>query len=259
MSLHVDPDWWKTLFDEVYLVTDARSVCDSDITRREVDLICSLLSMKNDHRILDLCGGHGRHSLELSGRGFTACTLLDYSSCLLENAMAEARSAHLPIHCVRADARRTGLGGGHYHHVLVMGNSLGYISDKDADKEILMEAKRLLCRGGTILVDITNGKQVKERMAATSWHEIPPDCIVCRNRELEGQRLKAREVVISKKNGLIRDRTYAIRLYSPESIKALLKKVGFQHVEVVTDFSPHAEQGDYGFMNCRMVATGQKQ
>jgi hypothetical protein len=26
MSIKVDPDWWKTLFDEVYLLTDARSV-----------------------------------------------------------------------------------------------------------------------------------------------------------------------------------------------------------------------------------------
>ena len=43
MSMKVDPDWWKTMFNEVYLLTDARSVCDEDITRREVDLICELL------------------------------------------------------------------------------------------------------------------------------------------------------------------------------------------------------------------------
>jgi hypothetical protein len=60
MRIKVDPDWWKTLFDEVYLLTDARSVCDARITRREVDLICSLLPMKGSHKILDLCGGHGR-------------------------------------------------------------------------------------------------------------------------------------------------------------------------------------------------------
>jgi D-alanine-D-alanine ligase len=43
MSIKADPDWWKTMFDDVYLLTDARSVCDEDITRREVDLICELL------------------------------------------------------------------------------------------------------------------------------------------------------------------------------------------------------------------------
>jgi D-alanine-D-alanine ligase len=50
MSIKVDPDWWKTLFDEVYLLTDARSVCDVRITRREVDLICSLLPVKDSHK-----------------------------------------------------------------------------------------------------------------------------------------------------------------------------------------------------------------
>ena len=35
----VDPDWWKTLFDETYLITAARTVCDEKLTRREVDFL----------------------------------------------------------------------------------------------------------------------------------------------------------------------------------------------------------------------------
>ena len=34
-----DPDWWKRLFDETYLITDARSVCDERVTRSEVDFL----------------------------------------------------------------------------------------------------------------------------------------------------------------------------------------------------------------------------
>ena len=45
MTIRVDPEWWKTLFDEVYLLTDARSVCDDKLTSREVDVICELLSL----------------------------------------------------------------------------------------------------------------------------------------------------------------------------------------------------------------------
>ena len=41
MAIVVDPDWWKKLFDEVYLITDARSVCDKVLTCREVDVICA--------------------------------------------------------------------------------------------------------------------------------------------------------------------------------------------------------------------------
>ena len=87
MSIQVDPAWWKTLFDEVYLLTDARSVCDPQITRREVDLICRLLPIEDGQSILDLCGGHGRHTLELCRRGFTSCTLLDFSQPLINIAI----------------------------------------------------------------------------------------------------------------------------------------------------------------------------
>ena len=63
MTIDVSPDWWKALFDEVYLLTDARTVCDAGVTRREVDLFCRLLPLEMRDRILDLCGGQGRHSL----------------------------------------------------------------------------------------------------------------------------------------------------------------------------------------------------
>ena len=90
MTIQVDPEWWKTLFDEIYLITDARSVCDEEITRREVDLICELLPISPGHKVLDLCGGHGRHSLELAARGMGQCTLVDYSCHLIEQAGASA-------------------------------------------------------------------------------------------------------------------------------------------------------------------------
>ena len=45
MAIEVDPDWWKTLFDDVYLLTDARSVGDESLTRLEVDVVCELLPM----------------------------------------------------------------------------------------------------------------------------------------------------------------------------------------------------------------------
>ena len=60
MAIQVDPDWWKTLFDDIYLLTDARSVGDESLTRLEVDVVCELLPIKAGEQILDLCGLSGR-------------------------------------------------------------------------------------------------------------------------------------------------------------------------------------------------------
>ena len=256
MTISVEPDWWQTLFDEVYLVTDARSVCDDDLTRREVDLFCRLASLQPGDRILDLCGGHGRHSLELCRRGFRGCMVFDYSGTLLRRGQTSAR--HLrrqaPFLC-RCDARWIPLADATCDHVLILGNSLGYIPGTEADRRILAESRRLLKRGGRLLVDLADGRQVRERFVSEAWHEIGPDVVVCRRRELGGETVRAREMVLSKAGGLIRDRNYRIRLYTPESVHDLLDATGFSGIQVHDDFRSHADEQDYGFMNRRMLVT----
>ena len=258
MGITVNPDWWKSMFDEVYLLTDARSVCDEALTRREVDVICKLLPMRMNHKILDLCGGHGRHSFELCRRGFKSCTLLDYSKTMIDIARKKAIECGYSVDLIQGDARSTDLPSETFDHVLTMGNSLGYIQEQDADSQILAEASRLLRPEGWLLVDVTNGSAVKNSFNPNAWHEIGEDTVVCRQRELQGNLLCAREMVLSRREGLIRDRTYAVRLYDSQTLASLLNQVGFNQVTVHTDFWLHQSDGDYGFMNYRMIATGQK-
>ncbi len=258
MDIKIDPDWWKTLFDDIYLLTDARTVCDKDITRLEVNVICELIPIQTDSRILDLCGGHGRHSLELLVRGFTSCTVLDYSQHLIQLAKTKASEYNVPINLVLGDARDAGFHNESFDHVFIMGNSLGYIQDPDADRRIIGEAFRLLRKGGWFLADVADGEAVKRTFSASAWHEIGDDAVVCRQRKLKQHAIHAREMILSKEKGLIRDQNYAIRLYRPETLSGLVKETGFGKVGVRTGFSPHQCQDDYGFMNHRMLVTGQK-
>ena len=258
MPIEVDPDWWKTLFDDVYLMTDARSVCDETLTRLEVDVVCELLPMKSDHKVLDLCGGHGRHSFELCRRGFRSCTLLDYSESLIDIARDKTGAHNYPIQFICCDARKIDLPSHVFNHVLILGNSLGYLPEPDADGKILSEAYRLLMPGGWLLVDVVDGAAAKKMFAPNAWHEIGEDTVVCRERELKKNSICAREMVISKQGGLIRERTYAIRLYDSQSLASLLEKTGFNQIQIHTDFSPHRFEGDFGFMNRRMLGVGQK-
>lgn len=257
MTITVDPEWWKDLFDEVYLLTDARSVCDNALTRKEVDLVLSLVSILPHHRVLDLCGGHGRHSLELQGRGIAGCTLQDYSHVLLAHARREGDETNR-LDCVMSDARNTGFLPGTFDHVLIMGNSLGYLAEPGADLEILAECHRLLRRNGWVLVDLTDGDAVKQRFSPRAWHEIGADVVVCREREMMEGAISVREVVLSRRMGLIRDCTYRIRFYNGESVRGLLSQAGFEEIRIVSDFSPHTAEGDYGFMNSRIIACGRK-
>jgi D-alanine-D-alanine ligase len=254
--MQVDSEWWKTCFDDIYLLTDARSVCDPEITKREVDVVCTLLELHPGERILDLCGGQGRHSIELLVRGYTSCTLLDYSRYLIEDAARTARGMGKDLRCVQADARCTGLSSASFDHVLILGNSLGYGGEPDFDLRILDEARRLLRRGGDILVDVVDGSSLEHTFNPHAWHEIGDDIIVCRHREIAGGRVNAREIVLDKNKGLLRDHTYSIKIYRAPQLKDLLQRSGFSDVRIHTRHTPHGKSGDYGCMKNRMIGIG---
>lgn len=42
---HVEPDWWRRIFNSIYLKTDRDVVDDQDITRKEVDLFFRILRL----------------------------------------------------------------------------------------------------------------------------------------------------------------------------------------------------------------------
>jgi D-alanine-D-alanine ligase len=258
MTIDVDSDWWKTLFDGIYLKTDARSVGDETITQREVDLLCELVPLRPSHKILDLCGGQGRHSLELSRRGFSHCTVFDFSSVLLAEGLRSARRLNLSVEFVQGDARDIALPSAGFHHVLILGNSLGYSGDDGADRDIVGEAHRLLEKGGWIAIDVTDGRMVRRRFTPNAWHEIGEDIVVCRQRELHGHRVCAREVVLDKRSGLVRDRTYGMRLYDGDMLRTLVSDAGFVNVRLHRDFTSILADGDVGFMNHRMIVAGRK-
>lgn len=258
MTIDVDPDWWKTLFDDVYLVTDARSVGDAAVTRQEVDVFTTLVPVEPHERILDLCGGHGRHALELCRRGFARCTVLDFSRALLAVGERDAARHGFAVRFVQGDARQTRLSSETFDHVFILGNSLGYIPEGEADLTILRESRRLLKPRGWLLLDVTDGAAVRRKVAPRAWHEIGEDVVVCRRREIKDDRICAREMVLSKARGMIRDRTYCIRLYDAEDLAVLLARAGFEDVRTHTGAAALDHEEDVGCMNHRLLLTARR-
>ncbi len=256
--IKADPDWWKHLFDEVYVITDSRSVRDDSLTHREVDMVQTLLGLDKGAAIVDLCGGEGRHACALYRRGFRHVTVVDYSAFLVQTGSQSAASEGLGISFVRADVRNTGLRDGSFDTALVMANSFGYFQDAADDRRVLEEAYRLLACQGKLLLDLMDAEYVQSNFQERSWHEVGQDILVCRGRQLDNDRVLSREMVISKKEGLIRDQAYSVRLYSSERISDTLKHVGFSPVKVQRGFCPHHQSGDYGFLTNRLIAIAQK-
>ena len=253
----VDPGWWKHIFDEIYLLTDARSVCNEKLTRTEADLIERFLEPSADDPLLDLCGGHGRHSLELARRGFSNLTTLDYSAFLLKRGVCAAGGAK-SVRFVRADARSLPFKENFYSAVMMMACSFGYFSDDKENTTILREALRVLHPGGVLLLDIADGEKALKNIASNTWHEANLDVLVLRKREPESGGLRVCELVVSKKRGLIRKSHYFEKLYNPRQIRNLLSSSGFDKIKVHRGLDKLSNDCDLGFMSNRMIVTAKK-
>lgn len=258
--IRVEPDWWKTLFDEVYLVTDAPFVCNPALTKREVDVIEAVLHLDPSARILDLCGGQGRHALELARRGYAHVTVLDYADFLLARGRWEAAASGLNVAFCQGDARATTFSAESFDVILLMGNSFNLFVDVVDDRRVLVEGARLLTAGGQLLLDLIDRDAALRHFCAESWHEATDDIVVCWKRELAHDVIRVRELVLSKASGVLRDRAYAERLYSPDDIRALLAAAGFRDIVIQHGaFVYDPDQGtDYGLATNRMLVTAIK-
>jgi D-alanine-D-alanine ligase len=253
--LQVDPNWWRTLFDELYLLTDERSVCDEDLTRREVDFLVTYLGLEKEERILDLCGGQGRHSLELARRGYRHLTVLDYSGYLVRHGKGRADAEGLPVSFLRSDARETGCATGRFDCILLLANSFGYFQDDRENLRVLREARRICRPGGRLLLDLLDRDSVICRFRPFSCHRASRDIAVIRERERNDSSIRVRETVFSGKEGVIRENRYAERLFTDRALQSILEQGGFTRVRLEKNFSSHSRSGDYGFMNSRVILT----
>jgi D-alanine-D-alanine ligase len=255
---HLSPDWWRQIFNSIYLKTDADIVDDMDITRKEVDHFSDTLRLSPDDKILDLCCGQGRHSLELARRGFRNVEGLDRSHYLVQRAKAQAKKGGLSLKFREGDARRLPYTSDTFDAVMLLGNSFGYFETVQDDLRVLKEIFRVLKPWGRFLIDVADGAHTREHFQSRSWEWIDKNLFVCRERSLalDGQRLISREVVTHVGKGVIVDQLYAERLYTRETLHELLKNASFSeitcHGELLSD---SLRNQDLGMMEKRILVT----
>ncbi len=256
---HVQPDWWRYIFNSIYLKTDGDVIDDAQITAKEMDVFADILKLSAQDKILDLCCGQGRASLELARRGFGNVEGLDRSRYLIQKAKALSKKENLSIKFREGDARKLPYQADTFDVVFVLGNSFGYFESSNDDVRVLKEIFRVLKPWGRLLIDVTDGEYLRKRFQPRSWEWIDKNYFVCRERSLshDKQRLISREVVTHVKKGVIADQFYAERLYNRKTLEDLLQSVGFNEVTVHRQLKAESQRNqDLGMMERRIITTG---
>ena len=143
--------WYETFFDEHYLKEYARGLTP-ERAQREVDFINSTLSLPQiapsatgSARILDLCCGHGRHTIELAAAGYSMVGQ-DLSVAFLGLAKGAAAARDLQIQFVHADMREIPFEG-EFDAIINMFSAFGYFDDDAENQKVLDGVARALKPG----------------------------------------------------------------------------------------------------------------
>ncbi len=153
-----DQSAWEIFFDahaSIYM----QEVFTRD-TLREVDFLVELLGLQSGARILDIGCGTGRHSVELSRRGYRL-TGVDLSQGMLTEARKAAEAAGVEVEWIKSDAT-TYRASRPFDAVVCLCEGafclLGMADDPDAhDGAILRTAFEALRPGGRFVLTALNG------------------------------------------------------------------------------------------------------
>ncbi len=258
LEKYLQPDWWKRIFNSMYLKTDADIVEDKKITETEVVLFSQILNLKLDDAILDLACGQGRHTIELARRGNTNLYGLDRSRYLIRRAKKNINAEGLSVNFKEGDARKLPYSTDTFDYVLILGNSFGYFENLEDDSKILSEVFRVLKPNGLFLMDVADGNFLRNNYSPRSWEWIDKKYFVCRERSLtsDNERLVSREVITHIQKGVIADQFYAERLYTQKGLSEQLKQSGFKEIKFHGAIKSNSQRNqDLGMMEQRFIVT----
>jgi SAM-dependent methyltransferase len=217
-----DDTFWETFRD--YMFNPARL----EQTRAEVDQLVALLKLGSGARVLDLCCGIGRHSLEFARRGFRV-TGVDRTARYLEQARDGAAGENLSIefvHCdMRAFARREAFDG-----ALSMFTSFGYFEDAANDLRVARNVYESLQPGAKLTLDINGKEVIAAKFRERDWNRHADGTIVIEERRVLDGWSKLESHWIQLRGTERREFTLVVRPYSGVELGTLLKEAGFSEV-----------------------------
>jgi SAM-dependent methyltransferase len=241
--------WWQKFFDEHYLKVYKELEKE---TSREVEAIIRMMDLKPKAKILDLCCGYGRHSIELVQRGFKV-TGYDLSDFFIEKAKKDAVDLGLEIEFVKGDMRKLPFDK-EFDAVVNIFTSFGFFDKEADDFKVTKGVSRALKKGGLFLLDLKNREYLIRNFQRRRWRQ-QEDFIMLEDNffDLFTSRWELTRTLIFE-NGRKKENSFSLRMYSFTEILSLLKKSGFILESVYGDF----DFREYSLDSPRMILISRK-
>lgn len=227
--------WYEEFFDELYLA-EYLPLLPPERTAAEVESIIAILGLPPGSRILDLCCGHGRHSVELAARGYEVCGQ-DLSPLFLAAAARSAAERGVSLSLKQGDMRQI-LFDPPFDAVINLFTAFGYFDDDDDEQRVLDEVSRVLRPRGQFLIEIVNRDGIMRQFRHRDWTGLPDGTHVVSERRfdpLTGRNHEVRGYILP--DGTRRMRTTSVRLFAPSELARMITAAGLSVEAAFGDLS----------------------
>ena len=236
-------DWFGRDYIAVYAHRDIKEAV------RQIDFVESVIRPTRGARVLDLCCGSGRHSIELTKRGFRVCGV-DLSAELLDRARKDAECANTQISFVRSDMR-CAVGDHSFDLVVNFFTSFGYFETDVENRRVLDAIYASLRPGGGWLVDYINREYVIANLVSSDEHRVNGLHIRQQRRidTVRGRVEKTLTVTDGESSRMYRE---SVRMYSYPELRTMFADAGLKINAVFGDFDGRP----FGTSSPRLILTG---
>jgi ubiquinone/menaquinone biosynthesis C-methylase UbiE len=241
-------DWYKKWFGKEYiLVYPHRNESEA---KQQVEFLIKHIHIPQNAKILDLCCGNGRHTLELKKLGYDVVGI-DLSNELLEVARTKASESDLDLKLVQCDMREIPYEN-YFDLVVQFFTSFGYFDSDAENQKVLSSISKALKPEGKFMIDYMNPDYVVDNLVEKDEKQISDGISVIQERWIENSRVNKK--ITMTKNGETSFYNESVRMYSLQEIKDMLIQVGLRLSEIYGNF----DDSVYNQNSPRMILIGEK-
>lgn len=226
-------EWFKDWFSSKFYLEIYRHRNDED-ARNLINLIQRNVHINTDDKVLDICCGAGRHSLELARRGFHV-TGFDLSKFLISEAVKSYKNSpekNLKVKFLIKDMRYFNFKG-EFDMAVNVFTSFGYFDDDNENFKVIKNASDSVRKKGYFIFDYINADNLRKNVVPLSRNKYG-NLYITQRREIKGDFVvKKIKISSGKKNFEYEEK---LKLYDYNTMKKVFEQHGLKAYSLFGDY-----------------------
>lgn len=233
MASHTTGEWFKDWFSSKFYLEIYKHRNDED-ARNLINLIQRNVHINTDDKVLDICCGAGRHSLELARRGFHV-TGFDLSKFLISEAIKSYKQSperNLKVKFLIKDMRYFNFKS-NFEMAVNIFTSFGYFEDDNENFRVIKNASDSIRKKGYFVFDYVNADYLRKNVVPRSRNKYG-NLYITQSRKIDGDFvIKKIKISSGKKSFEYQER---LKLYNYNMMKKVFEQYGLKVYELFGDY-----------------------